>query len=243
MDYNNTTGIFSNFLGGGTYTLLFIGIAIAAIVFIVAYVVIGYANTRPIVQGFQDIDTAPYVPTQVDPTSVSFSCAEVIPQAAQSLQLIQSGVPSSSDALRDYKSLLAKISCFKKDISSTDKAITATKDLDFLTQQDIQPVADLTARCFAKSVPERDLEIAYEKWDMAAEALLQTLGKEGGHSTANVQKAYQLFKEANQVSRQTALKECKQSMLSEYQGIEGFENSPHDPIGYHDDTKTLGASF
>lgn len=225
-------------------TILIVGIAIAAIVFLVAYVVMGYAKTRPIVQGFDDLSTdTPYTRNQaVDPSSVSFTCAETIPQASQSLQLIQPGVPSSSDALRDYKSLLAKISCFKKDISSPNKAITATKDLDFLTQQDIQPVADLTARCFAKSVPERDLEIAYEKWDMAGEALLQTLGKEGNHAPLIVQKAYQLLKEAIQVSRQTALKECKQAMLSEYQGIEGFENSPHDPIGYESPTKN-GSSF
>lgn len=224
---------------GFSYTPLLIGFVIAAIVFVVAYFVIGRADTRPLVQGFED--TAPYLPFQPTiETSTLFSCADTIPQAVQSLQILRPGVPSSSDALREYKSLLAKISCFKQDISSVEKAITATKDLTFITQQDIQPVADLTARCFAKSVPERDLEIQYEKWDMAGEALIQTLAKEGNKSLIETKKAYSLLKEALESSRQTALKECKQSRLSEYTGIEGFSVSRHDPVGFQDDRKKIG---
>lgn len=221
---------------GFSYTPFLIGLAVAALVFLVSYFVIGRAETRPIVQGFQD--TAPYTPfEQVLESSTLFTCADTIPEAAQSLQLVSPGISSSSDALRDYKSLLAKISCFKKDISSPQKAITATKDLGFITQQDIQPVADLTARCFAKSVPERDLEIQYEKWDMAGEQLLKTLEEEGASNTSQ---AYGLLKKALEVSRQTALQECKQGRLSEFSGIEGFSVSRHDPVGFEDDRKKLG---
>jgi len=224
---------------GFSYTPLLIGIAVAALVFVVAYFVIGRAETRPIVQGFQD--TAPYVPfQQAIEESTLFTCAEMIPEAVQSLKVISKGVPSSSDALRDYKSLLAKISCFQKDISSVQKAITATKDLGFITQQDIQPVADLTARCFAKSVPERDLEIQYEKWDMAGEQLLKTLMEEGGKSSSDVTQAYSLLKKALETSRQVALRECKQGRLSEFSGIEGFSVSRHDPVGFEDDRTKLG---
>ena len=49
--------------------------------------------------------------------------------------------------LHDLRNLLTKLSCLKKDLMAPEQTITAVKELGFMTQQDIQPIGDLTGRC------------------------------------------------------------------------------------------------
>lgn len=66
--------------------------------------------------------------------------------------------------LQEFKHLLNKLSCFKKDLVSPKYTINATLKQPFITTHDIEPISETTGRCFAKTIPPRDLDLAMDKW-------------------------------------------------------------------------------
>jgi hypothetical protein len=66
--------------------------------------------------------------------------------------------------LVEFKHLLNKMSCFKKDLVSPKYTINATLKQPFITTHDIEPISETTGRCFAKTIPPRDLDLAMDKW-------------------------------------------------------------------------------
>jgi hypothetical protein len=98
-----------------------------------------------------------------------------------------------SDDMRELKMLLSKLCCFKQDLMAPQQTITAVKELGFVTQQDIQPIGDLTGRCFSKTIPERDLSLQVIKWRDAGKVLIHRLCTEGNLSESQVKVAEGLF--------------------------------------------------
>jgi hypothetical protein len=56
------------------------------------------------------------------------------------------------DALRELTVLVGKLSCFKKDLVSPSYIVNATRMQPYSTSHDIEPIAETTARCFAKTI-------------------------------------------------------------------------------------------
>ena len=140
-----------------------VGVVVAVLITIVSFYIMGRATTRPIRQGFQE----PFYGGAVSGTS-SLPCGRVSSEAEELYSIFSSkeivaGEEGATD-LHDLRNLLSKLTCFKRDLMSPAQTVTAVKELGFATHMDIQPVADLTGRCFAKLLPERDLNIQIGKW-------------------------------------------------------------------------------
>jgi len=101
-----------------------------------------------------------------------------------------------SDDLRELTLLLSKISCFKKDLMSPSGIVEATRYQPYSTAHDVEPVAETTARCFAKTIPPRDLDIALDKWNRRGKELVRRLCTSYQLSDSEVKKADMLFRAA-----------------------------------------------
>lgn len=80
-----------------------------------------------------------------------------------------------SDDYRELVQIVSKLSCFKKDLTSPSYLVEATRYQQFLTSHDIEPIAETTGRCFAKTISPRDLEIAFDKWTRRGASLINRL--------------------------------------------------------------------
>jgi hypothetical protein len=94
-----------------------------------------------------------------------------------------------SDDARELEQLLGKLSCFKKDLVSPSYIVEATRSLKYSTTHDIEPIAETTGRCFSKTISPRDLEIAFDKWQMRLVILVKRLASANSLSEADVKKA------------------------------------------------------
>lgn len=86
-----------------------------------------------------------------------------------------SSTETGSDDLLELKVLLGKLSCMKQDLLAPGSLVNATKNSPYVTSQDIEPVSETVARCFAKTVPKRDLEISIDKWAKRGDMLVRRL--------------------------------------------------------------------
>jgi hypothetical protein len=127
--------------------------------------------------------------------------------------------------LHDLRDLLSKLTCFKSDLMSPGQTITAVKELGFATHMDIQPVADLTGRCFAKLVPERDLSIQFEKWRDFGLDMIRRLCTASSMSELEASQAERLFflvwNDVMGVAQGACLKGPPEGM---------FKTGPYDPV-------------
>ena len=172
-----------------------IGIVCAALITMVALYIIGKAETRPIRQNF--IGSEGFYGGATNGTS-RLPCGRVSSEAEQLYGIFSSmdlsaGEEGSTD-LHDLKNLLSKITCLKADLMSPGQTITAVKELGFATHMDIQPVADLTARCFSKILPERDLDIQITKWSDFGLDMIKRLSSAGNLPEGERQHAEKLLK-------------------------------------------------
>jgi hypothetical protein len=165
-----------------------IGVVVSVMIGLVVYFIIGRAETRPVKQGFYGGAIT---------GSSNLSCGRMSSEAEQLYSLFASknlkGAEEGSADLRDLKNLLSKLCCFKQDLMAPQQTITAVKELGFSTQQDIQPLGDLTGRCFSKTIPERDLSLQFIKWRDAGSSLIHRLCTQGNLSEAEVLMAENLF--------------------------------------------------
>ena len=98
------------------------------------------------------------------------------------------------DDLREFTLLLSKLCCFKKDLLSPSGIVEATRYQPYSTAHDIEPVAETTARCLAKTIPQRDLDITFLKWNKRANELIRRLCSSYGVSDQDVKHADKLLK-------------------------------------------------
>jgi len=97
----------------------------------------------------------------------------------------------------DFKELtllLSQLSCFKKDLMGVAKQVEATRYQPFATQLDMEPIAETTARCFAKTIPPRDLELSFDKWSKRGIFLITRLCTATSLTESEVQEAESLFR-------------------------------------------------
>lgn len=95
--------------------------------------------------------------------------------------------------LRELTQIVSKLACFKKDLVSPSHIVEATRYQQFVTMHDIEPIAETTGRCFAKTISPRDLEIAFDKWTSRGELLVRRLCTAYMLKPAEVEKAEKLL--------------------------------------------------
>jgi hypothetical protein len=208
-------GVFSSASEGGTLKWVIIGAVVTALLITIVYFVLGRADTRPVKQGFYG--------GPINGTT-NLACGRMSSEAQELISMFQSrqlnvGEEGQQD-LHDLKSVLSKMLCMKQDLMAPQHTITASKELGFATHMDIQPVADMTARCFTKTIPERDLDIQYAKWRDFGLNMIRRLCTAGSFSEGDVQKAEKLFltawQDALDVAHIQCLKTATDDKLSSY---------------------------
>ncbi len=99
----------------------------------------------------------------------------------------------NAENARELKQIVSKLSCFKKDLVGPSHIVEATRYQQFVTMHDIEPIAETTGRCFAKTISPRDLEIAFDKWQDRGEKLIRMLCADNHMSSVDTEKAMKLF--------------------------------------------------
>jgi hypothetical protein len=144
------------------------------------YYVMVYSRTRPLggdnftdmpkKEGFGGVAVGAGMP----------DCMRTSSEAAQLYALFDGRIPSAgqgvgADNFAEFTQLLSKLACLKKDLMSPSGIVEATKYPDFSTHSDIEQVSETTARCLAKTIPPRDLNLIFEKWQKRGTELLSHL--------------------------------------------------------------------
>jgi hypothetical protein len=112
------------------------------------------------------------------------------------------------DDLREIKLILSKISCFKRDLTGVAGVVEATRYQPFSTAHDLEPVAETTARCFARTIPQRDLALSLDKWGSRGTFLIKRLCTAEKLSDAEETDALRLFGDAMADIQEIALGKC-----------------------------------
>lgn len=191
------------------------GILVAVLIGITVYFMLGRAETRPVVSGFYG--------GAIHGTS-ELPCGRMSVEAEQLIAFFHSKQFSNTqDNLHDLRNLLSKLCCLKQDLMAPQQTITAVKELGFATHMDIQPVADLTARCFSKTIPERDLNIQFIKWRDFGLDMIRRLCTAANLSEAEVKHAEGLFNKCWSDVQDVAMTTCISTV-----GEGAFKQSPHE---------------
>lgn len=123
-------------------------------------------------------------------------CLRTSADAAALYDMLSEKVSSTEegpDDLRELRVLLGKLACFKRDLMGTAGVVEATRYQPFSTSHDLEPVAETTARCFAKTIPQRDLSLSLDKWGSRGTFLLKRLCTSYDFTDAEEAEALRLF--------------------------------------------------
>lgn len=218
----------TSFLGSVPWGWIVGGIVVAAVIGLVVWFVVGRAETRPIQEGFQGPVTG----------TSSFPCSRMSKEADALYSMFLSrplnvGEEGKLD-LSNLSELLAKMSCMKQDLMAPQQTITSSRELGFATHSDIQPVADLTARCFSKTVPERDLSLQFSKWRDFGLDLIRRLCTAGRFTEEEVVKAEKLFIASWKDAMDVANTQCLNG-----KAVGAWKTSPHEPAAQTPEEVTM----
>ena len=197
-----------------------VGILICIGVAWIVHQVLKRMNTRPVSESFLSM---PVKGATGVPCGQMSSEAEALYSMFASVKL---NVMKETDLdLLNLKELLGRLCCLKRDLMSPIQTVSSARELGFATHMDIQPLADLTASCFAKTIPERDLSIQFDKWNDFGLKLISRLCLAASFSESQAQEAESLFKSCWQdtysVSKGSCISTIPKSAFS--------SNSPRDP--------------
>lgn len=163
-------------------------IAIAVSYFI--YLLLCRSNTMPSVKTAEGFYGAPVVGAG-EPNCMrdSSESAALVGLFMDSTQTAEEGSPD----LQELKVLLGKLACMKRDLIQVAGVVNATLYSPFSTAHDVEPVAETVGRCFAKTIPSRDLEISFDKWKARGRFLIRRLCSAYNLDAQEAKKAMSLF--------------------------------------------------
>jgi hypothetical protein len=145
------------------------------------------AMVNPVAEGFGGVARGAGSP----------DCLRSSAEGAQLIELFQkynAHFEEGPDALRELTQLVGKLACFKKDLVSPSYIVEATRYQELSTTHDVEPVAETTGRCFAKTISPRDLSISLDKWNSRGELLVKKLCTTYKVSPQDVEAAQKLFR-------------------------------------------------
>ncbi len=155
-------------------------ILVLVALFLVVYLFARKHNTMPWVpaEGFSGIVAGAGSP----------DCLYTLQGAAEILSVFeQAGVNGVEVGPQDYSELrllLSKLACMKKDLMSPSGLVQAALKQPYVTTHDREPVGETVARCLAKTIPARDLDLGFELWKTRGSELLRRLCTASGLSEA-----------------------------------------------------------
>ena len=123
-------------------------------------------------------------------------CGQTSSQATQLYSLLSKKVLTTEDGaddLRELKVLLGKLCCLKRDLLAPGSLVSATRGEPFSTSHDMEPVSETVARCFAKTIPKRDVQLIVDKWSKRSDMLVRRLCTAYSLSESEVQTAVKLL--------------------------------------------------
>lgn len=131
------------------------------------------------------------------------------------------------DDLRELTHLLSKTSCLKKDLLSPSGVVEATRYQAYSTAHDIEPVAETTARCLAKTIPQRDLDIILDKWSGRGKELIRKLCTSFNINDNELKNVDKAFKDHMEDIRDIANSQCIKGEVKVMKGARDV--SPYEP--------------
>jgi hypothetical protein len=156
-------------------------------------------------------------------------------QEASDLYLLFSSKNSTTeegpDDFRELELILSKTNCLKKDLMGPSGIVEATRYQPYSTAHDIEPVAETAARCLAKTIPPRDLDIILDKWTRRGKEIVRRLCTSYKLSDTEVNKANVYFKGVIEDISDIAKSRCLKGEV-EIAGTKGpREINPYEPPG------------
>jgi len=141
--------------------------------------------------------------------------------------------------LAELTELVGKLLCFKKDLVSPSYTVNATRLHRYVTSHDVEPIAETTGRCFAKTLGPRDLGLAFDKWTSRGEFLIQKLCTAAKLAPKEVDTAQELFRfvirDVRDIANGTCLEgDPKIAGKPGPRDAHPFESSAYDVIGTYD---------
>lgn len=157
--------------GGGLGLLHWAGIALIGVaIFCITYYFIALrSTTMPIITGFRDKKEG-FVSTQTPDCIRSSSEAEEL-----YAMFANRNAQIKTEDKEEFFELLSHITCLKSDLLATAGLVAKTRERPFLTHLDLEPLAETTARCMAKTIPKRDIELSLSKWSKRGHLLITHL--------------------------------------------------------------------
>ena len=101
----------------------------------------------------------------------SSEAAALVGMFAERVGSVEEGRPD----LQELTLICSKLACMKRDLVGVNGQVNATLYQPFSTAHDVEPVAETVGRCFAKTLPPRDLEISFDKWKGRGRFLIKRL--------------------------------------------------------------------
>lgn len=147
-------------------------------------VVKGYVRGMPLVAGEGFLNTGCSSTQSQSPTGEGFyggvargagqpDCLRTLSDAAAVYWRLENA--SDSKDLAEFRLLLSKWACLKKDLMSPSGIVEASRYLPYSTMHDRIPVPDVAGQCNSKTMPKRDLDITFETWRDRATYLFRRL--------------------------------------------------------------------
>jgi len=186
-----------------TATFMLLAAVIAVFTTFIGYQLWIGSSTMPSPEGFAGPSRGSGAP----------DCLRTSSEAAQLYDLIHSrkaGTEEGPDDVRELGVLLGKLACFKRDLMSPSGIVEATWKQPFNTSQDMEPVAETTARCFSKTIPKRDLDLSLDKWNSRGSMLIKRSCTALNFSDSDLQNALSLFKAVMDDVQDVAYTVCQQ---------------------------------
>lgn len=197
---------------------------------LVAFFLIWKRNTMPLGQVENFVGSCgakkPIEPFRASMGAGDLACSQSLSDASALLGMFGGNTDCrSTEEYEELRLILGKLACFKTDLMSTSGIVNSTRYLPYVTSHDREQVAETTARCLAKTIPDRDLDIIFETWQTKAIKLVTRLATYGELSENDTKNAESLldkcFKDVYDVARTTCLK--GEPMIA------GKSTSPRDP--------------
>jgi hypothetical protein len=178
------------------------GVAVLLVLGIGWYILYGRQGTMPNISPFENMEEGGEEETEGFYGGVARGagvpdCLRTSVEGSRLHQLFAAKSSGFEEGPADFKELtllLSQLSCFKKDLLGVAKQVEATRYQPFATQLDMEPIAETTARCFAKTIPPRDLELSFEKWSKRGIFLITRLCTAANLTDAEHTEAESLFR-------------------------------------------------
>lgn len=215
---------------GFPWKSLLLGVAMTLLVIGMSMLFIKYYQTRPLAQGFANYKEKNEEGFAAVNGVSLVPCGRDLGDGEKLFSLfVGRDLSNTEDGKKDLdnlRNLLAKLACMKRDLLSPSGLISAEKELQFCTYSDIQPSQETTSRCLSKQIPERDLEIQFEKWRQYGTDLIYRLCTAAKLSEQEVVQAERLFDSAHKDVFEISKVKCLTGKPI------GAEPGPHEPGKY-----------